>query len=465
MKKTSILLLFVLYAFVTPIYSQVDINLIMRNPVPAEIYEWQKDPTIIQLIVTNRSSNKYLNASFGFKISNENGTVIAESDYRRTSKRFTISPMPQVTVLNGPQLIDVNSISYNSSLKTLLLSANSLPEGYYDICLSVYDQNGVNITNGEEYCTSFSVLIPDSPVLLSPVDNEVINTPFPNFLWSPVTSYNAARNQISYKLKICPVYEGQSPRTAIDMNPVLLEKSNILTSSYMYLPSDLPFDYYKNVTQYVWLIQAFDMNGNPATKNKGMSELGTFRLKEETQDIIDLTNIYPLNNDTIPWKVPHLITQFSPYSDKITSIEFTLRLKKDGEKTEYTNTRKITFNGGPQAGQQLSSTDDASLLVASVGSNKIIPEWMKQLTPNVKYNWFVDAVFTFEDGSTLSTSSQETSFIVGLKKPTLNKPVKDTSIKVNTKFNCTFTVPQPENLNFENDDVFKLPAFHASDIK
>jgi len=126
MKKISILLLFVWYAFVTPIYSQVDLNLIMRNPIPSEIYEWQKDPTIIQLVVTNRSSNEYPNASFGFRITNENGTVIAESNYRRTSKRFTISPMPQVTVLNGSQLIDENSISYNDELKSLLLSANSI---------------------------------------------------------------------------------------------------------------------------------------------------------------------------------------------------------------------------------------------------------------------------------------------------------------------------------------------------
>ncbi len=464
MKKISILLLFVLYAFVTPVYSQVDLNLIMRNPTPSEIYEWQKDPTIIQIIATNHSTSEYLNASFGFRITNENGTIIAESDYKRTSRRFTISPMPQVTVLNGQQLIDVNSIRYNSSLKNLLLSANSIPEGYYDICISIYDQNGINITNGEEYCTSFSVLIPEPPVLLSPIDDEVINSPFPNFLWSPVTSYNAARNQITYKLKICPVYEGQSPRTAIDMNPVLLEKSNILTSSYMYLPSDMPFDYYKNVNQYVWLIQAFDMNGNPATKNKGKSELATFRLKEETQNIIELSNVYPLNNDTVPWKVPHLITKFSPYTDEIKSIEFTLRFKKDGENTEYTNTRKVTFNGGPQAGQQLSSADDASLLVASVGTNKLTPEWMNQLTPNVKYNWFVDAIFTMEDGTTQNASSQETSFVVGLKKPKLNKPVKDTSIKVNTKISCAFSIPQPENLNFEKGDVFKIPAFHASGI-
>lgn len=466
MRKIFLMSLCAFYAFVTPIYSQVDLKLIMRNPTPSEIYEWQKDPTIIQIIVTNQSSNEYRNATFGFKVTNENGTVIAESNPNsRTANRFTIAPMPQITVLNGSQIIDVNSISYNSSLKSLLISANSLPEGYYDICLSVYDQSGNNITNGEEYCASFSVLVPESPILLSPVEDEVLNSPFPNFLWTPVTSYNAARNQISYKLKICPVYKGQSARMAMDMNPVLLEKNNIMSSSYMYLPSDMPFNYYRNVNQYVWMVQAFDMNGNPATKNQGKSELGIFRLKDENQNQINLTNIYPANNDTVPWTVPHLVTKYAPYSDDISSIEFTLRFFKDGEKTEYNNTRKITFNGGPQAGQQLNSVDLASLLVAHVGTNKVVPDWMKQLQQGVKYNWKVDVEFTLNDGSVQKASSQETSFYIGFKKPILKKPVKDTLIKINTKINCVFSIPRPESLNFENVEALTMPAFHASNIK
>jgi hypothetical protein len=467
MRKLSIILSFIIsILIVTPIYSQVDLKMIMRNPTPSEIYEWQKDPTIIQIIVTNQSSNEYRNATFGFKITNENGTVIAESNPNsRTANRFTIATMPQITVLNGSQIIDVNSISYNSSLKSLLLSANSIPEGYYDICLSVYDQSGNNITNGEEYCTSFSVLVPEPPILLSPIEGEVLYSPFPNFLWTPVTSYNAARNQISYKLKICPVYKGQSARMAMDMNPVLLEKSNILSSSYMYLPSDMPFSYYRNVNQYVWMVQAFDMNGNPATSNQGKSELATFRIKAETESNISLSNVYPVNNDTIPWKIPHLATQFTPYSDDISSIEFTLRLKKDGEKTEYTNTRKITYNISSQAAQQLSSTEQASLLVASVGTNKSTPDWMQQLVPGVKYNWYVDATFTYNTGDPKTVSSQPSSFFIGFKNPTLSKPIKDTLIKINTKIPCIFSIPQPEKLNFTNVEVLSISAFHASKTK
>jgi hypothetical protein len=473
MKKISLVLALIINLLIlTPIYSQIDLKLIIRNPTPSDIYEWQQDPTIVQLIVNNQSTNDYQNATFGFKITNEEGTLIAESKYNSpTARRFYIPTL--VTSINGPQIIDVNSISFNRkallSNSTAFMSSlalpTSIPEGFYEICISIYDQKENNITNYEEYCTNFTVLIPEPPIIISPMDDEFLISPFPNFIWTPVTNYSTGRNQIKYKLKICPVYKGQSPRTAIDRNPVLLEKNDLLTTSYIYMPSDMPFDYFKDVERFVWMVQAFDQDGKPATKNQGRSELGTFRLKDESQSQISLTNIYPSNNDTVPWTVPHLVTKYAPYSDDISSIEFTLRFFKDGDKTEFTNTRKITFNGGPKAGQQLNSIDLASLLVTHVGTNKVVPDWMKQLQPGVKYNWKVDVEFTLNDGSVQNASSQETSFYIGFKKPTLKKPVKDTSIKVNTKINCIFSIPRPESLNFENVDALTMPGFHASGIR
>ncbi len=476
MKKLFLIAsLFLNLLIINSLYAQVDLKLIVRNPPPSEIYQWQQDPTIIQLIATNQTNTEYTNTTIGFRITNEEGTVIAESKFNSASApRFNIPPFPQVTVLNGSDIVDVNSISYNSSVYSTTNSSNvlstalipnTIPEGYYEICISIYSQDGKNITAGEEYCTNFTILVPEPPMLIAPMDDEVLTTPFPNFMWMPVTGA-APGTQIYYKLKICPVYEGQSPRMAIDNNPVLLEKNDILTTSYLYLPSDLPFNYFGNVERFVWMVQAFDQNQNPATKNQGKSELATFIVEEKEEILsISLNNIYPINNDTVPWSQPHLVTQFTPYTDQVKSIEYTLRCKKDGESTEYTNTRTLTFNGGPKAGQQLNSNEHASLLVTQVGTNKVIPEWYKQLVTGKKYNWHVDATFTFEDGSTQTVSSEETAFIVGLKKPTLNKPIKDTLIKINTKINCSFTVPQPEKLNFDQVDVLNMSAFHASYIR
>lgn len=196
MRKITFVSIFILSAFIIKsAFSQVDVKLILRNPVPSEMYQWQQDPTIIQLLATNLTNNEYQNASLSFTIRDENGRIIAESKPNsRTSARFNILPMPQVTFLNGAQIIDVNSISYNISIESLVLAGNSLPEGFYEICIRVYDQYGNNITSGEEYCTNFTVLIPEPPVIISPTENEVLTSPYPNFIWTPVTSYNAVTN-------------------------------------------------------------------------------------------------------------------------------------------------------------------------------------------------------------------------------------------------------------------------------
>lgn len=463
MKRFSFLLLAITSFFVIkPVYSQVDLKLIIRNPTPSEVYEWQQDPTIIQLIVNNQTTNEYPNATFGFRISDENGKIIAESKFNnRSVPRFNIAPMPQVTIINGTQLIDVNSISYYIDLKSLVLSANCLPEGYYEICISLYDQMENNITSGEEYCTSFTILIPEPPVIITPTDDEILTTPFPNFIWSPVTNFSTTRNQIQYKLKICPVYKGQSARTAIETNPVLLEKTDLISTSYMYLPSDMPFDYFTNVERYVWMVQAFDLNGKPATSNQGKSELGTFLIKQETITDISLANIYPVNNDTIPWVLPHLVTQFSPYSDDVTSVELTLHVVKEGTKDELTNSRLLTFNGGSKLSQQLNTDEEASIIVSNLDNNMQFPDWMQHLEKGVKYNWFVEAVFTKSDGSSQAISTTETSFVIGFKKPTKIYPSKDTSIKANAKFDFTFQLSAPESLNFENNLLLKSTTFHA----
>ncbi|MCD4834671.1 MAG: hypothetical protein K8R31_12795, partial [Bacteroidales bacterium] len=473
MKKLSLVLALIInILIVTPVFSQIDLKLIIRTPTPSEIYEWQKDPTIIQLIVNNQTTTEYPNATFGFRISNEEGIIIAESKYNsRSAPRFNIHPMPQIIILNGSQIIDINSISYNkdvmstsysSNVMSALIMPNTIPEGFYEICISVYDQYGKNITSGEEYCTNFTVLIPEPPIIISPTDDYILSNPFPNFIWTPVTNYSTSGNQIKYKLKICPVYEGQSPRTAIDRNPVLLEKTDILTSSYIYLPSNMPFDYFKDIERYVWMVQAFDVDGKPATKNQGRSELATFRIEKETVPTITLSNIYPDNKDTIPWDMPHLVSKFTPYSDDVSSVEFILTLKKDGENKEYTNTRTLTFAGGAKASQQLSTDDEASLIISNLDNNQAFPIWMPFLEKGVKYNWTVEAEFTKTDGSKETVISPETSFVIGFKK--LKKttyPSNDSLIVVKNKFDCSFQIPRPENLNFANNAVLNNESFHG----
>ncbi len=459
MNKLTILLVFVINVFIiNPILSQVDLKLILRTPMPSQLYEWKEDPSIIQIIVSNTTATEYQNTSFAFRILKD-GDVVAESKYSNSSPRFNIPAMTAGLIFNGTQVLNVNSISFDRSITSRNMVPNSIPEGFYEICISIYDQYGKNITLGEEYCGNFTVLIPDPPVLISPIDNDIIRTPFPNFTWTPVTNY--AGKTIKYKLKICPVYEGQSARTAIDVNPVLLEKNDIITTSYLYEPTNLPFNYFKNVNNFVWLIQAFDVNNKPIAGNQGKSEPGTFKTEDKDNSTIVLENVYPINNDTIPWIMPHLIAKYAPYNDNIKSINITLNVNKNGSKETFTNSRLIEFTNGAQQSQALNSQDLASLIICNLDNNKKFPDWMQNLEPGIKYKWSVDATFIKSDDSEQIVSSAQSSFVIGFKKPIDNCPKNDTSIKINNKIDYAFKIPLPEKLNLLEKIVLENTMFHG----
>ncbi len=460
MKRLTLsLTLFLLFYFFR-LTAQVNLNLIIRTPTPAEITEWQQDPAIAQLVITNTSTNAYPGAYCLIRIIDEKGRVIAQT--QRNSKylpALNIPAGPTTVVMNGPQIINVNSISYDQKIKPLALTTNTIPEGQYQVCISVFDRYGNNITTGEEYCTTIFILVPEPPVLISPVGDEAITTEFPVFTWTPVTNIQPG-TIIRYKLKICPVFEGQTPRTAIESNPVLLEKNELFNSSYQYLPSDLPFSYFPQAVRYVWLVQAFNQNGRPATRNQGKSELATFRLPERQGETITLSGIFPANNDTIPWNKPQLVVRYSPYSDNIRSISYTLQVRRAGATEEYSLSRTLNFPSGPQASQGLSNANQASLIITNLNDSRSFPEWMQNLEPGVRYVWRVNATFTFSDGTTATSSASENQFVIGYRKPVNIYPSADTLIKARTNFNIAFNVPRPSLLNFSTE-VLGISSFHG----
>ena len=458
MKKVS-MLLFVLSSYLS-IYSQVNLNIILRTPTPSSLSEWQTDPSIVQIVITNQSTQSYPNSYISFSIINEQNVVVAQTDdFDPSIPRFNIPAGPSTVIFNGPQVINVNAVSFDQTIRNIAITTNSIPEGNYQFCVRLLDQSGNNISATGEICTNFFVMIPDPPTLISPIDNEIITTLFPNFIWTSVTNVPPGLI-IKYKLKICPVFEGQTPRTAIESNPVLLEKDNIQTTSYIYVPSDLPFNYFPNAIGFVWMVQAFNQYGESATRNGGKSELGTFRVSGETSSL-NLTAVYPSNNDTLPWNPPFLIAKFYPYSDDIRKIRFTLRFKEEGSTTEQTLVRQLNFPSGPMTSQGLSDQEKASLLFVNVDNTNNIISWMKNLEEGKKYFWSVDAEFVKSSGEVLNASTGQSSFVYGLKKPELKTPANDSAITAGRNFNIVLQVPQPTQLDFNLLDVLQQSGFHA----
>jgi len=89
---------------------------------------------------------------------------------------------------------------------------------------------------------------------------------------------------VRYTLRIVPVFYGQTPRTAIDGNPVLFEKFGISGISYQYSPAQPQFSLFPDAVGFVWQIQASDLQNKPAARNNGKSEIFTFRFDAATPD-------------------------------------------------------------------------------------------------------------------------------------------------------------------------------------
>lgn len=457
--KTYVLPLLFVLIFSSIVYPQLNLNITIKSPTPSSLSEWQTDPTIVQITITNPTPQSYPNSYISFSVINEQGTTVARTeDDDPTIPRINIPPNSTL-IFNGPQLFNINSVTFDPATRSIAEYTNSIPEGNYQFCAKLYSQSGINLTSTGEACRSFFIIIPDPPTLISPIDDQVITSPYPNFVWTSVTNL-APGAVIKYKLKICPVFLGQSPRTAIESNPVLLEK-DITSTSYLYLPSDLPFSYYPDAIGFVWIVQALNQQGAPATRNEGKSELGTFRLSGVETAAFDLNVVYPAENDTLPWNPPHLVVRYTPYSDDIRAIRFTLRFRKEGSATEQVLSRQLNFPSGPMLSQGLSAQQEASLLIVNVDSTRNIVSWMQNLEAGKKYLWSVEAEFVRSTGDRVSARTTQSSFVYGLKKPQIKTPVTDSAFTAGRNFNIVWQVPRPAQLNFSLVDVLQRSGFHA----
>ncbi len=435
--RQLLLLLFLAVSFIS---AQVNFQLIVRVPTPPLISDWQKDPSIIMVNLFNTSSQSYPDSYLSIKISDMNGKVVAATeDYDPKMPKFNI-PASGNIVLNGPQLINGNAVSFDKGLRSKVLFSNSLPEGEYELCMRLLDRNGKEIGMPSEICRTISILMPDPPSLIMPVDDDEIQNVTPVFTWSPVIGASPLQ-QISYRLRIAPVYQGQSAAHALNSNQLLADKK-VSGNSYVYMPTDIQFSVFPDAVKFAWQVQALDKEGNPATRLKGLSEIGTFRIKKLNLQFIPQNQITlesPLKNAEIEnlrpvfkWKYNSLTTSDFEYFLRVTEI-------KAGQ------TPESSMNG-------LSSVYTA---IIPRGSNSHIPAVQLQLENNRKYCWMVEvrsktnysavasseiAGFTFKNTilgaiiNSMSTVNGNLNYQFADIGEYIGWPLKDANIKLQIKY-------------------------------
>ena len=260
-----------------PVFAQVTVQVVLRNPVPSQLSVWQQDPTVVTVIMTNTGFNSYpdVRASFIVKDAGSNTTVALSKDYSPSIVHFAIGPHQTLTK-NGRDVVSSNAVEVDQAWKTKVQTSGGLPEGQYEYCLTLIDKAGNPLAGSGQVCQPFTVLVPDPPSLVQPANGDTLSTlTYPVFQWTPVPLL--AGGPAQYRLRIVPMFAKQTPAIALTQNTILFDKT-VPSPTYLYMPSDPAWSLISNAVGFAWQVQALDQANNPAAKNGGNSEAWAFYL-------------------------------------------------------------------------------------------------------------------------------------------------------------------------------------------
>ncbi len=208
------------------------------------------NPTVVDLLSGTLQNTRsfalriYLQAEV-FK----NGPLIAKG----TSARFELQPGTLViNSVNADQLLSPVSGDYYSPVdRDYIQRTGALPPGDYLICVRAYADNDTLQFLLGETCYNHSVMDLNPPILVLPSNGEVVEVPFPTFVWTPPTPLPP---QPSYRLRIAPLLGNQSPVVALGNNTAFHDVDGLFTNLYQYPIAARQFEHER---RYAWQVAVY----------------------------------------------------------------------------------------------------------------------------------------------------------------------------------------------------------------
>ena len=442
-----------------PAAAQITTTVNVRTPTPPRISEWQRDATIIQIFLVNSSATEFRNTRLSFFIRDvETGRVVARTDDAHPQMpRFTIPARGSLS-LNGPQVIRQEAVDIDASIERLAITTGELPEGTYEYCAEVISETGASLSTAGPACRTFRIIFPDPPDLIYPIENtSIAGTPYPVFRWTPVVHPGTA---VQYRVVVKARLEGQNARQALETNgrSLTLFEGTVPTNSYSWLPSDRRFDDPTlRTSRFVWQVQSVSSaTGEPIGRNNGFSSIGEFNNGSSasgSSGTMELTPHFPLDNDTIPWQVPHMIVRWGAFDPDINRMTYTLTVRDASGGVVGTNSRTLNWSGGILESQGVATIDRARLIIVSFTDACESPGWMNSLRRGSRYTWSVEATFRRTDGSQTSLTSPTASFVTGLRAPENREPSDGAVIAPGSQVTLRWRAPEPRQGDFQPTEL------------
>ncbi len=234
---------------------QVTLNL---SPHPSmRISDWESHRETVTLVVIN-TGTKTISAKINAILS-LNGSSVANS---KLDAMPLLSIPPGQSTFFGGDLFPQNAINFNGELRQTTIRSGMLPEGSYELCVSMVGGNTaeINVLSNHD-CRSFFLAKYSLPTLLQPTDGSSVVAglePTILFSWTPLVP--SPFGNVNYRLKLVELLPSQDPKQAILNNRPYFEKvvTAVQQSNW---PQEVPLP--PDGGNFIWSIQPEDADGTP----------------------------------------------------------------------------------------------------------------------------------------------------------------------------------------------------------
>ncbi len=310
----------------------VTVNSFMTNPSPVYLSDYAAPATDSwkNTLIFNDFNEPSWQVSLRITISSNRLRLKTKPGYR--SPNF-ITLYPGVAYNLGPAELYEYLLSQNMDVSGsgagLFLSTGRLPEGFYNFCIEVLDNNSgqpISLPG----CASAWIQLKDPPLNTMPVCDGFVpisETQNITFQWQPVSVSPVENVMLEYYLTIHEVTDlSVDPKAAL-MNGMALqvfESQPLMSTSYFYSLADYVLEPGK---VYLYQVQAVDANGKDVFKNNGFSEPCVFYYGYPEGGFIELItpkDSYQFNNQEVKafrWGSPDKKITNQPFEYEMQIVE------------------------------------------------------------------------------------------------------------------------------------------------
>src|ERR1043165_3285039 len=253
MIRTGLFIALFCAIFSTDLFAQVQVVLTIPSRPSPYLSDWQSRRDMASILVIN-STTKTISAKLNAELT-LNGAKVAST---KIESMPTLSVPPGQSTFYGGDIFAQQAINFSGEVKQNISRTGMLPEGNYELCVSLLSaETREQLT---ENCKNFSISTVTMPTLLAPSDGtEIVSGVEASivFSWTPMTS---TASTINYRVRVVELIPSQDIKSAIMNNRPVLER--VVTSvTQLVWPQDIHLP--AEGGAFIWSIQPEDQSGTP----------------------------------------------------------------------------------------------------------------------------------------------------------------------------------------------------------